>query len=118
MNEKENRVDSKSLSALIGKGKRFRRVEETNDYLLKTVIWASTLGMALIGKYGSPEAALKIWNEWEKQCRLENKTYKEKLSELLEIPLEVVEKISRLTYEGVQAREIMKMLRKGELSFD
>jgi hypothetical protein len=117
MSEREKCVDPKTLSTLIGKGKKFRGVEETNDYTLKPKVLASTLGMALIGKCGSSEAALKIWGEWEKQCPSENKTYTEKLSELLNIPLEVVERIARLTYEGKEAAEIMKMLRKGEVSF-
>ena len=117
MNQRDKSADPRTLTAWIRRGEKHPSVEATNDYTLKPIIWASTLGMALIGKYGSPEAALEVWAERGKQRRSNHKTYTQDLSELLNIPLEIVEKIARLVYEGAEPSEIMRMLRKGEIPF-
>lgn len=117
MAKQRETVDRRTLALWIRKGSKEEGVEEDCDHTLMSLVRASTLGLALIGKYGSKEEALKHWTEWEQNSDKGGVTYTQKIAELLNVPFEVIEKISRLTYASVAAREITRMLEKGEISF-
>ena len=126
MTAKNKPVNSITLARWMKKGVKCPGVIESNDHLLETRVFADALGLALIGKYGSPEAAIQACSEWEEQHRPADdrqgyaggKTYKDMIAELLDIPLEIVEQIDRLiTHSGDTSTELRKKLRNGEILF-
>lgn len=74
---------------------------------------ACALGYALVGKYGDPRKALKLYEK--KVGRMRGGCCKEAVAALLKVPFELVKTINWLHLSGVRATQITKRLRSGEL---